>query len=498
MELSSYLNNIHYILPEIFLALSLVSLLAYGVVYSKIEGKVGQLINITNLTILTMLIGIWLLSLIELNEEIIIGNLLGINKLSIGIKEIILLSGSLVLLWSQEVIKKKDEKLVDYEFSQLVLMSIIGMLLLISSRDLIMMYLSVETLSLSLYVLASIRRTGQYSTEAGLKYFILGAVSSGLLLFGSALVYILTGLTEWGSINEYIILSDNVGVKLGASLIIMALLFKLAAAPFHVWAPDVYEGSPTIVTSFFAIVPKIAILGVLISLIYGPFIGIFNSTIQPILILSGILSIVVGSITAINQTKIKRLLAYSAIAHIGWILLGLGVGSWLSLQASIIYIMLYIIMSINSFGFVLYYFRGYGNNYITELSGLSRKEPVLAMTFSLCLFSIAGIPPLAGFFSKYNILISLIDENFIIVSVFSVILSVIGTFYYIRIIQWIYFNNSSDYILKDMGDVSLGRKTLSLGQSIILGASLYIIVTYLLYPNPLLILSFDLLDNLLM
>lgn len=544
----TYLDNIFYLIPEIFLSLSIVFLLGYGVIYTKLgnyasqagqntavrlhkhgegwgkpwvktwpEGRshevagarlVSELKNITYLSILAIFITIWLVGLTKSAPEsfINIGNgLLGIDNYSIIIKSICLLTGALILLMSLNIYEKKDEKLVDYEYSQLILMSILGMLLLISSRDLILMYLSIETLSLSLYVLAAIRRSGQYSTEAGLKYFILGALSSGLLLFGSSLIYIITGLTEFESISNYIWLSETseIGLSLGAAFIIMALLFKLAAAPFHMWAPDVYEGASTIVTAFFAIVPKIAVLSLLITLIYGPFLGIFENLIQPIIIISGLMSILVGSIAAINQTKIKRLLAYSAIAHMGWILIGLGVGTLMSIQATLIYIVLYILMSINSFAFVISYFRGYGNNYITQLSGLSRKEPILAITFSLCLLSIAGIPPLAGFYSKYNILLALIDEKFIITSILGIVLSVIGSFYYIRIIQWMYFNNSSDYIIKDLGDIVYKQtdtgvnSTIGLNQSLILGSSLFFILTYLIYPNPLVILTFDGISNLI-
>ena len=546
----TYLDNIFYLIPEIFLSLSIVFLLGYGAICTKwgnlkeqgdklrhdgfiprprragrgdfgCGGKarlVSELKNITYLSILAIFITIWLVgltksaprSLTDLVQDdkfsIDIGNgILGIDNYSIIIKSICLLTGALILLMSLSIYEKKDEKLIDYEYSQLILMSILGMLLLISSRDLILMYLSIETLSLSLYVLAAIRRSGQYSTEAGLKYFILGALSSGLLLFGSSLIYIITGLTEFESISNYIWLSETseIGLSLGAAFIIMALLFKLAAAPFHMWAPDVYEGASTIVTAFFAIVPKIAVLSLLITLIYGPFLGIFENLIQPIIIISGLMSILVGSIAAINQTKIKRLLAYSAIAHMGWILIGLGVGTLMSIQATLIYIVLYILMSINSFAFVISYFKGYGNNYITQLSGLSRKEPILAITFSLCLLSIAGIPPLAGFYSKYNILLALIDEKFIITSILGIVLSVIGSFYYIRIIQWMYFNNSSDYIIKDLGDIVYKQtdtgvnSTIGLNQSLILGSSLFFILTYLIYPNPLVILTFDGISNLI-
>lgn len=510
-----YLKNIFYMTPEIYMSLAIVTLLAYGVIYSKKDGIVSGLKNITHLSILILSFVIWLVNILETSPKLIkigdgiLGEGGGLSQ--IIIKSIVLISGIIILWMSLSIYEKKEDKLIDYEYSQLILLSILGMLLLISSRDLIVMYLSIETMSLSLYVLAAIRRTGQYSTEAGLKYFILGALSSGMLLFGAALIYITTGLTEWESISNYVWLAPHNtevgtigllgsaqrglwGVELGSMFILLALLFKLGAAPLHMWLPDVYEGAPTIVTAFFSIVPKIAILSFLISLVYGPLLGIFENLVQPIFILSGLLSIFIGSIAAINQTKIKRLLAYSAIAHMGWILLGLGIGTLLSIQAALIYIILYIVMTINSFSFVLsYYDKGFGNHYITQLSGLSRKEPVLAITFSLCLLSIAGIPPLAGFFSKYNILLALIDENYIIVSILGIVVSVIGSFYYIRIIQWMYFNNSSDYIWKDLGDIVYNEKKEKVGfiKSILLGSTLYIILTYLIYPNPLLVLTFD-------
>ena len=498
-----YLNNIFYLMPEIFLSLSIVSLLAYGVVYSKIDGHVSQLKNITYLSILTLIItGILNLCLYK-NSDVYVSisnGIFGINNSIILIKTIILISGIVILLLSLRVYEIRKEKINDYEFSQLILLAILGMLLLVLSKDLIIMYLSIETLSLSLYVLASIRRTGQYSTEAGLKYFVLGALSSGLLLFGCALIYIVTGLTSFDSLSNYVWLteSNEIGVQLGAGFILMAVLFKLAAAPFHNWSPDVYEGSPTIVTAFFAIVPKIAILTLLINLVYGPFLSIFENGIQHLILFSGVLSIAIGSIAAINQTKIKRLLAFSAIAHIGWILLGIGIGTLISIQASLIYIILYIVMSINTFTFVLSLYKNYGNNYIVELSGLSRKNSILAITFSLSLLSIAGIPPLAGFFSKYNILLTLIDENYIIISVLSIVLSVIGSFYYIRIIQWMYFNNSKDYVLKDAGDIIINEKTgIDLIRSLILGATFFIILTALIYPTPLLVLTFDSINSIL-
>jgi len=213
--------------------------------------------------------------------------------------------------------------------------------------------------------------------------------------------------------------------------IIIALLFKLAAAPFHMWAPDVYEGSPTIVTAYFAIVPKIATLGILYQLLFGPFSSLF-SQLQPILLVSALLSIMIGSLGAINQTKVKRLIAYSAIAHMGFMLIGLSTGAQSGLLATFVYIVIYMITSFNTFAFVLSL---NSPNYISQLTGLSRYNPILAITFALCLFSMAGVPPLAGFFSKYLILLSAIGNGLYFVAFIAIIFSVVGSFYYLRLIK---------------------------------------------------------------
>lgn len=552
-DLSELSNNILILIPEMFLGTSLICLLGYGVIYSKIGGLVNQLKKITNLTILSLL---WTLYLIlDLNTNvlnwthnydnidillenkinyinktnILTHSIVSVDSVILLIKIIILLSAISILILSLGVYNNKREKIIDYEYTQLIILSTLGMLLLISSKDLIVMYLSIETLSLSLYILAAIRKTGQLSTEAGLKYFILGALSSGLLLFGCALIYISTGLTDFNSLTYFITYntSNLVGIEIGAIFIIFAILFKLAAAPFHMWAPDVYEGSPTIVTAYFAIVPKIAIFLLLITLIYGPFLGIFNTIIKPLIIISGMLSVIIGSLGALNQTKIKRLLAYSAIGHMGFMLLGLAPATINSLQASLVYIILYIIMSLNTFAFVLIYFNKYRSslsisdrsNYISELSGLSRKEPVLAATFALSLLSIAGIPPLAGFFSKYFVLLSLIENSMYVISLITILFSVIACFYYIRIIQWMYFNNSKSYAIKDLADIAYSKvglltntapvknigadnplinsvkSIMPLGTVIILAVTFYVICTFLLYPNPLLIITFDSIIN---
>ena len=507
------LVNIVWLTPEIFLSGITVCLLGYGVIYSKKEGEISQQKKITWLSIITLLLtGFMFIN--QYSEIINIGpfgqdqtiyitqnGLYGVDSTIIGIKIIVILSSVGVLLMSLNYYSM-NTKLITFEYTQLILLSTLGMLLLISSKDLISLYLSIELISLSLYILASIKRDGEYSTEAGIKYFLLGAVASGILLFGSALIYWLTGETSFEGISNFLWYStslENEGslilLQSAAIFIIIALLFKLAAAPFHMWAPDVYEGSPMIVTAFFAIVPKIATLGLLYELLFGPFASLFG-LIKPFLLFSALLSIIIGSLGAINQTKLKRLVAYSAIAHMGFILLGLSTGVLSGFLATFVYIILYIVTSFNTFAFLLSL-----NSpiYISQLTGLSRYNPILAYTFVFSLFSMAGIPPLAGFFSKYLVLLSVINNNLYFVALIAVIFSVIGSYYYLRLIMWMFFTDSSDHLYKTLSDISMkgcenntnNFININFINSMILGFSLFILLTFLFFPNILLNIVFE-------
>jgi NADH-quinone oxidoreductase subunit N len=486
------LENINWILPEVFIAIKATVLLGYGTILSKLGSQVSQLTKINWLTILTLLFSAVLLieqlGFVSSNQVIVGGGFLVANEFIIGIKLVLVLSSALVLTLGLK--SQVEDKMLDYEFSQLILLSTLGMMLLVGSGDLIMLYLAIELLSLSFYVLASIKRHSQHSTEAGLKYFLLGALSSGLLLFGMALVYAFTGATSFVAISEFLwYSSDSTEILIGCTFIIIALLFKLAAAPFHMWAPDVYEGSPTIVTAFFAIVPKIGTLGVLILLLTGPFLSLFNE-LQPIILFSACLSLIVGSVGALNQAKMKRLLAYSAISHIGFLLVGLLPNSLLGIHACFVYICLYIVMSFNTFAFVLANFRH--GNFITQLSGLSRQNPILAFTFAFTLLSIAGVPPLAGFYSKYLVLLQAVNNEFFGVALIGIICSCIAGFYYLRIIRWMFFKHDLTFHLKDIGDALYPSNTnvsVTLVQSLILGSTLFIILTFLMYPTPFLTFS---------
>lgn len=477
------LTNIYWLLPEIFLSIVSVIIIGIGCILTKFEGKISQISKFNYLTALTFIFTAIILSNLNIDHNILICNdLLISNHNIVIIKIILLISSAIVIILPNNI--------YEYEFSQLILLATLGMMLLISSNDLITLYLSIELISLSLYVLATIRNNSQHSTEAGLKYFLLGALTSGLLLFGMALLYAFTGETNLINLGNIIWYTqyDN-QIAFAALFIIVALLFKLAAAPFHMWLPDVYEGSPTIVTAYFAIVPKIAILFTLINLTLNTFISL-QSYIIPLFISTAIASLFVGALGAINQAKIKRLISYSAILNIGWMLIAIIPLSLNSIHATFIYIFLYIVMSINIFTLLLN-FNQY--NYITQFSGLSRYNPVLAYTFAFTLLSIAGIPPLAGFFSKYLVLYNAVQNEFWLLTFIAIITSSISTFYYLRIIKYIFFKHSEYFYYKHLNDIIYpltNNINLSFISSIVLGITTWIIITFFFFPDTILFTTF--------
>lgn len=469
--------NIHWIALEIFLGFSTLCILAYGVIYTKKAGIISQLRSLSNLAIITLVICLSIiLSQFSLISSPIDVGFLSIDTFNSLIKAAITIFGILLISISKD-------KSLDYEYIVLYLLSILGMYLLVSSNDLLMMYLSIETISLSLYILAALNKSYEGSAESGLKYFILGALSSGILIAGCVIIYMITGETSINNIGIYLWHQGEgaTGVEIGVILVIISLLFKLGAAPFHMWVPDVYEGAPTFVTAYFAILPKISTIGFLYKFWWAA-----GWNTQELLIWCGITSIIVGSIGAINQTKLKRLLAYSAIAHMGFMLIGLGAGTMESVVSTFIYMGIYMIMSLNTFAIIL----NKGYNYVSELSGLSRKEPVLALTLGLGFLSVAGIPPLAGFYSKYAVLLAAVEGGLTVVSLIAVLASVIGGFYYVRIVKWIYFNDSKDYLYNNIGEVIRKEKKMNGSNAIIIGVTYYLILSLWIYPTPLIEIFF--------
>ena len=354
-------------------------------------------------------------------------------------KVTILLSAAAVLLMGKGYMAQCD--LIRFEYPLLIALAAVGMMVMVSASDLMALYMGLELQSLSLYVIAALRRDSVRSTEAGLKYFVLGALSSGLLLFGASLVYGFAGTTGFAGIFEAVQGRAPVGLLIGLSLVIAGLAFKISAAPFHMWTPDVYEGAPTSVTAFFATAPKIAAMALLARVVYGAFGGIVGDW-QQILAALSVASMFLGAVAAIGQRNIKRLMAYSSIAHMGFALMGLAAGTVAGVEAMLIYLVIYVTMNVGAFAFILSMERdGAPVVEISALSLYSRRSPTRALAMLVLLFSLAGVPPLVGFFAKYSVLLAAVEAGLVWLAVLGVIASVIGAFYYIRIVYIMYFGD---------------------------------------------------------
>jgi len=329
-----------------------------------------------------------------------------------------------------------------FEYPLLIVLATIGMFGMVSSQDFLSLYVSLELQSLSLYILASIRRDHRLNSEAGLKYFFLGALSSGVLLYGISLLYGYAGSTSYLTLANTFTGQGaiNPGVIVGLVLVLSGIAFKVSAAPFHMWAPDVYQGAPMPVTALFAMAPKAAALGVLCRLVTGPFAPVFAQT-QQVLIALSILSLAVGSFAAIAQHNIKRLMAYSSIGHVGFIMMALAAGGMDGIQTAVFYTAVYVIMSAGSFAVLLAAYEHHeGDEQILVLSGLARRQPVLAACFAILLLSMAGIPPMVGFFAKLYVFTAVVNAHLTWLVVLGVLFSVVSAYYYLRLIKIMYFD----------------------------------------------------------
>ena len=458
------MQTIVYILPEIFLSLAIMFLLMLGVFIKKSF----KLVNL--LTILSLIFAI-VLVLNQPNEIVKIFNeSYIIDRLSIFMKVLTLLFCFFVLLSSKDYIKNNNIDKIEYPI--IILASTLGMILMISSYDLIIFYLGLELQSLGLYILASFKRDDERSTEAGLKYFVLSALASGLLLYGCSLIYGFTGSTNFEIISANLD-EANTGAVFGIVFIIVGLAFKVSAVPFHMWTPDVYEGSPTSVTSFFALVPKIAAISVFIRFMYVPFVNVISQW-QTIIIFLSIASMILGAVAAIGQSNIKRLMAYSSIGHMGYALAGIAAGTNAGIQSTIIYLTIYLVMNLGAFGCIFMMKREnifYEN--INDLSGLSKNHPMLALSFLIILFSLAGIPPLAGFFAKFYVFMAVIEVKMYALAIIGLVTTVISAFYYLRIIKAIYFDKPKKPF----------EESYDWGLKISLILSSILILTYFIYPS---------------
>jgi len=333
----------------------------------------------------------------------------------------------------------RNHKINRFEFSILVLLSVAGMMVMVSARDLIALYLGIELMSLALYVIAAIDRDNVRSTEAGLKYFVLGALSSGMLLYGSSLIYGFTGTVSFAGIAAAA-KSPSLGLIFGIVFLFAGLAFKVSAVPFHMWTPDVYEGAPTPVTAFFAAAPKVAAIALFVRVATTSFPNVALQW-QQIVVFIAIASMVLGAFAAIGQKNIKRLMAYSSIGHVGFALVGLAPGTPEGVLSVLIYMAIYLAMTLGTFACVIAMRRDGGQvEDIDQLAGLARTQPVMAFVLAALMFSLAGIPPLAGFFAKFYVFLAAIQGKFYILAVIGVLASVVGAYYYLRIVKLMYID----------------------------------------------------------
>jgi len=453
--------------PEIFMALAAMALLLLGVFRTKDSTSL-----VSWLAVGVMAVAAYL-ALRGPDSATTFSDLFVVNSFTTFAKVLVLIGAALTLLmvnsWAH------TEKVARFELPLLMLFSTLGMMMMISANDLIALYLGLELQSLALYVLAAYHRDNQRSTEAGVKYFVLGALASGLLLYGSSLVYGFAGTTTFDGLAAAVKSGPStLGVIVGVVFVIAGLAFKVSAVPFHMWTPDVYEGAPTPITAFFSVAPKIAALCLFLRVLVGPFAAMIEQW-QQVIILISILSMGWGAAAAIAQKNIKRLMAYSSIGHVGYALIGLLVGNEEGARGLLFYLLIYLFMNVGTFAVILSMrVKGKYVEDISDLAGLSKNNPVMAMALAIFMFSMAGIPPLAGFLGKFYIFVAAVNAGFVTVAVVGLLASVVGAYYYLRIIKIMYFDEPAAVF--DRPDLTTG---------IIIGVSSVLMLVYFIVPAPL-------------
>ncbi|PCJ60387.1 MAG: NADH-quinone oxidoreductase subunit NuoN [Rhodospirillaceae bacterium] len=460
-------------LPEIFLACAAMTLLMVGV-FQKQASTGGILIA----AVLALVVALVLVPYTMGDRATAFGGLYISDSFSAFMKTMVLLGTALTLVMAHNY--NEREGFARFEYPVLVLFAAVGMLMMLSANDLLSLYMGLELQSLSLYVLAAIRRDSLRSTEAGLKYFILGALASGMLLYGASMIYGFTGTTNFDVLAAQLIdtngAAPSLGVIVGIVFLLAGLAFKISAVPFHMWTPDVYEGAPTPVTAFFSVAPKIAAIGLLLRVLTGPFESLILQW-QQIIIVVSIASMVLGAFSAINQTNIKRLMAYSSIGHVGFALLGLAAGTEAGIRGVLVYMAIYLFMSVGTFCCILCMRKkGRITEEISDLAGLAKTNPGLALAMAIFMFSMAGIPPLAGFFGKLYVFLAAIEAELYTLAVIGVLASVVGAYYYLRIVRVMYFEEPLEGL-----DRSIGREML-----LILSGTAVITLFFFAYPGPIL------------
>jgi NADH-quinone oxidoreductase subunit N len=463
--------NLEIALPEIVLATGAMALLMLGVFTRRERGELIVWLAVLLLAAAGVFVAAGTGTTTVFNDSFIVDPFARMLKL------LTLVGAAVALFMSVDYWREAGG--VKFEYPVLVLFAATGMLMMISANDLIALYVGLELQSLALYVVAAFRRDSARSAEAGLKYFVLGALSSGMLLYGASLVYGFTGSTQFAAIANAVQPSGvNLGLIFGLVFLMAGFAFKISAVPFHMWTPDVYEGAPTPVTAFFAAAPKLAAMALTVRVLIAAFPAV-TSQWQQIVVFLAIASMALGSFAAIGQTNIKRLMAYSSIGHMGYALVGLAAGSPEGVSAVIIYLAIYLAMTLGTFACILAMRRG-GRMIedIEALSGLSRTQPLMAFMLAMLLFSLAGIPPLAGFFAKFYVFLAAIHAGLYALAVIGVLLSVVGAYYYLRIVKLMYFDAPAERF-----------EPMQAPLAAVLGVSGGFILLYFAYPAPLVVLA---------
>lgn len=432
--------------PEIWLSCAAMALLLFGVFRGD-----GSARLVSWLSVAALMVALVFVRIQPEATQIGFGGLFIADSFSRFAKALVLLGSAFAIVQSLGFVR--HQRMERFEYPVLVLLATVGMMMMVSANDLISLYLGLELQSLALYVLAAFKRDSARATEAGLKYFVLGALSSGMLLYGSSLIYGFAGTTDFAAIVHALHGDGHqapIGLLVGLVFLSAGLAFKVSAVPFHMWVPDVYEGAPTPVTAFFAVAPKIAALALFCRVMVSPFGGIAADW-QQIVVVIAALSMILGAFAAIAQTNIKRLMAYSSIGHVGYALVGLAAGTEEGVRGVLVYLAIYLAMNVGTFACILSMRqRDQMVENVSDLAGLAKTHPGMAMMLAVFMFSLAGVPPLAGFFGKFYVFLAAVNAKLYVLAVLGVLSSVVGAYYYLRIVKIMYFDEAAEPLARPL------------------------------------------------